>query len=103
MFNDYGYGGYLIWQLGPQHKVFIDGRADLYEYSGVLQDYMKIVNLDREALSLLRKYDIQSCLVNRKDAVATLLAASPDWKQVYSDDLSAIFVWKGSADAPRRN
>jgi hypothetical protein len=103
MFNDYGYGGYLIWQLGPQHKVFIDGRADLYEYSGVLQDYMKIVNLDGEALSLLRKYDIQSCLVNRKDAVATLLAASPDWKQVYSDDLSAIFVWKGSADALRRN
>ena len=28
MFNDYSYGGYLIWQLGPQHKVFIDGRAD---------------------------------------------------------------------------
>ena len=33
MFNDYFYGGYLIWRLGPQHKVFIDGRGDLYEYS----------------------------------------------------------------------
>ena len=39
MFNDYSYGGYLIWQLGPQQKVFIDGRADMYEYSGVFQDY----------------------------------------------------------------
>jgi hypothetical protein len=103
MFNDYGYGGYLIWQLGPQQKVFIDGRADLYEYSGVFQDYIKIVNLDREALFLLRKYDIQSCLVNRTDAIATLLATSPDWRQVYSDELSDIFVWKGARDASRKN
>jgi hypothetical protein len=92
MFNEYGYGGYLIWQLGPQHKVFIDGRADMYEYSGVFQDYMHIANLDRDALSLLRKYAIQSCLVQRKGALATLLTASPDWSQVYADDLTAIFV-----------
>jgi hypothetical protein len=103
MFNDYGYGGYLIWQLGPQQKVFIDGRGDLYEYSGVFQDYIRIVNLDREALFLLRKYDIQSCLVSRNDAIDTLLSTSPDWKQVYSDDLSDIFVWKGARDASRRN
>jgi hypothetical protein len=92
MFNEYGYGGYLIWKLGPEHKVFIDGRADIYEYSGVFQDYMHIANLDREALSLLAKYNIQSCLIGRKGALATLLAASPDWKQTYSDDLSVIFV-----------
>ena len=91
MFNDYTYGGYLIWQLGPQQKVFIDGRADMYEYSGVFQDYVRIVNLDRDALSLLGKYDIQSCLIKRKSALATLLAASPDWKQTYADDLSVNF------------
>src|ERR1700683_2717404 len=56
MFNEYGYGGYLIWRLGPQHEVFIDGRADLYEYAGVFQDYMKIANLSSEALRLLAKY-----------------------------------------------
>ena len=67
MFNEYGYGGYLIWKLGPQHKVFIDGRADMYEYSGVFQDYMHIANLDRDALSLLRKYAIQSCLVSAQE------------------------------------
>ena len=92
MFNEYSYGGYLIWQLGPQQKVFIDGRADMYEYSGVFQDYVRIVNLDTDALSLLGKYGIQSCLIQRNSALATLLAASPDWKQTYADDLSAIFV-----------
>jgi hypothetical protein len=99
MFNDYGYGGYLIWQLGPQHKVFIDGRADMYEYSGVFQDYAHIANLDNNALSLLGKYGIQSCLIKRKSGLATLLAASPDWKQAYADDQSAIFV-RSHAPAP---
>lgn len=92
MFNEYGWGGFLIWQLSPAHKVFIDGRADVYEYSGVFQDYIDISLLNRDALQLLGKYAIQSCLVQSKGPVATLLAASPDWKQVYSDDLSAIFV-----------
>jgi hypothetical protein len=27
MFNDYEYGGYLLWRLAPQIRVFIDGRG----------------------------------------------------------------------------
>ena len=91
MFNEYGWGGYLIWQL-PEHKVFIDGRGDLYEYSGVFKDYIDIASLNRNTFQLLRKYGVQSCLVQSKGALATLLSASPGWTQVYSDQLSTIFV-----------
>src|SRR5258708_5419172 len=38
MLNDYVYGGYLIWAL-PEHKVFMDGRADVYEWTGVLSEF----------------------------------------------------------------
>jgi hypothetical protein len=99
MFNEYGYGGYLIWQLGPQHKVFIDGRADMYEYSGVFQDYANIANLENNALALLGKYKIESCLIKRKSGLSTLLAASPDWKQIYSDSNSVLFVRTHAAAA----
>jgi asparagine N-glycosylation enzyme membrane subunit Stt3 len=92
MFNEYGYGGYLIWKASPQSKVFIDGRADMYEYSGVFQDYMSIINLDVSTLALLHRYNIQACLIGRKSALATLLSASPEWKPAYTDDLSEIFV-----------
>jgi hypothetical protein len=98
MFNAYGFGGYLIWQLGSQQKVFIDGRADLYEYSGVFQDYLHIANLNDDALRLLGRYKIESCLVGRKDALATLLSASPDWKRAYSDDVSVLFVRSNGAN-----
>jgi hypothetical protein len=90
-FNEYGYGGYLIWQLGPQYKVFIDGRADLYEYAGVFQDYMKIANLNASAMQLLSRYAITSCLVQKTSTLATLLAASPDWRLEYSDKASVLY------------
>ena len=98
MFNAYGFGGYLIWQLGSQQKVFVDGRADLYEYSGVFQDYLHIANVNDDALALLGKYKIESCLIGRKDALATLLSASPDWKRAYSDDVSMLFVRSNGAN-----
>lgn len=92
MYNTYGYGGYLVWTRGPLHKVFIDGRADVYERGGLFADYLDIADIKPDALILLRNYGIQSCLVERDEPVATLLAASPDWRRIYSDNLSALFV-----------
>jgi hypothetical protein len=97
MLNEYGWGGYMIWALTPKHKVFIDGRADIYEYAGVLTDYLSIVRLEPRTLALLRTYGIESCLIPRKASLATLLAVLPDWEQVYADDVSVLFVRRGQA------
>jgi hypothetical protein len=92
LFNEYGWGGYLIWSASPAHRVFIDGRADIYEYSGVLTDYLRITRLDPDTLGLLRKYGVEACLLGREAPLGTLLEALPDWKRVYSDELSNLFV-----------
>jgi hypothetical protein len=94
MYNDYAYGGYLIWQLDGQNKVFVDGRADIYERVGVLSDYLSISRLVLTAPFLLNAYNIQSCLIARDEALATLLDASPGWQKVYGDKLSVLFVRK---------
>jgi hypothetical protein len=91
MFNEYGFGGYLVWSM-PTHKVFIDGRGDVFEQAGVFSDYVGVMNLKPEALAILRSYNIESCLIPRDAPLATLLAARSDWKRVYDDKLSAIFV-----------
>lgn len=95
MFNTYGYGGYLIWQLDGQNKVFVDGRADIYERTGVLADYLAIARVQVAAPRLLDAYGVQSCLVARDEALRTLLDVMPGWQRVYSDDLSALFVRRG--------
>lgn len=91
MYNTYGSGGYLIWAL-PERKVFIDGRGDLYEIGGAFSDYLQVANLKPAAFAVLRSYRIQSCLLDRNEPLATVLGALPDWRQVYADDVAALFV-----------
>ena len=98
MFNDYAFGGYLVWALGPEHKVFIDGRGDLYEETGVFADYATIEDLRPATLGILRNYGIRSCMVDPNNALATLLSALPNWKRVYSDHVAAIYVRTGTAE-----
>jgi hypothetical protein len=92
MYNNYEFGGYLIFALDGRNKVFVDGRTDIYERAGVLADYASIAGVSPNSLPLLRAYNVQSCLLRHGEALATLLAASSQWQKVYADDLSVLFV-----------
>jgi hypothetical protein len=92
MLDSYGFGGYLIWSMGPEHKVFIDGRSEIYERGGVLSDYMELTHMKPGGLDVLRRYRIGSCLLNRNEPLSVALAAMPDWQEIYSDTTSALFV-----------
>ena len=91
-FNYFFWGGYLILNRGPAGKVFIDGRLDIYEYSGVLADYMAIVSLQPDVEMLLKKYHVRSCLIPPQSPLAILLDSSPRWHRVYRGNVSAIYV-----------
>jgi hypothetical protein len=91
MLNEYVYGGYLIW-AAPDRKVFIDGRADVYEWTGVFGDYMDWANLKTDPSFLLDKYNIDFCLLSREEPVARVVPMLPGWKAVYSDDMSVVLV-----------
>jgi hypothetical protein len=92
LLNSYGYGGYLIWQMSDVNKVFIDGRADIYERSGVLADYLSIARLGTAAPFLLNAYNVQSCLLDRHESLVTLLDASSEWQKIYGDQLSVLYA-----------
>jgi hypothetical protein len=95
MFNEYGWGGYLIWTFGTSRPVFIDGRADLYEYAGVFKDYLDISRLKADTPFLLEKYHIRSAFVESNSILATYLKVAPGWSLVYQDKLASIFVFRG--------
>jgi hypothetical protein len=86
------WGGYLDWKHNAGLKVFIDGRWDLFEAAGVLQDYLSIARLEPTTPFLLRKYRVDACLLARGSALDTYLSASPGWRRVYQDRISTIFV-----------
>ncbi len=92
LFNTDYWGMYLVRKLGPQQKIFMDGRSQLYEGTGVFADYIKITKPDPQALALLGKYAIGACLIPRGTTLATLLSVAPGWHEAYGDDLSVLYV-----------
>jgi hypothetical protein len=92
LINEYGWGGYLAWAHIPRRGVFIDGRADVYERTGVLEDYLSITGLKPGAFGLLEKYGIRACLLQPDAPLSTALAESPKWEKAYSDSVSVVYV-----------
>jgi hypothetical protein len=89
MFNTYAFGGYLVY---AGQKVFVDGRGDLFERGGVLSDYMQASLIRTGALQVLDRYQVRSCMLQRGEPLAVVLAASPNWERVYHDNVSELFV-----------
>ncbi len=86
--NYYLWGGYLNWK-DPDLKVFIDGRADIFEYSGVFKDYLSLLGLDAPE-AILDKYKARYVLFPRHEPFTYFMEHDPKWKTVYSDQLSIL-------------
>src|SRR5262249_46910368 len=99
MFNNYGFGGYFV---SHERKNVIDGRADVLESSGVLADYMNIIQIKPAALRILDRYGVQSCLILKDEPLTTVLGSLPEWKRVYSDGTAALFVRQAERGLSRR-
>jgi hypothetical protein len=103
LFNTYEFGGYLIWRLWPQERVFIDGRA-LSE--SVFNDYARILynhsaaDGGKTSQQLLDQYGIQAIVMNgfeySEGIVYNLLPAlsgnQTEWKLVYNDPQAVVFM-----------
>ena len=81
LFNQYEYGGELIYH---NILVYIDGRADLYS-GKVYKDYYSIIDLKKEAISLMKKYDFDYYLISDKCSLYTYLDNSDQFDLIYSD------------------
>lgn len=90
MLNEYVFGDYLIWAL-PEQKVFIDGRGDVFDWTGVFPEYGRTVTLAEDPKILLDKYRIRFCLL-AKGSVLGRVISSLGWREAYSDDVAAVFV-----------
>ncbi|WP_263419473.1 hypothetical protein [Terriglobus albidus] len=90
MLNEYVYGGYLIW-ASPENPVFVDGRSDVFEATGVLAEFADWSTLQADPNKLLAKYRINFCLLQRHSAMVPVLSLM-QWKTAYSDDISVVLV-----------
>jgi hypothetical protein len=92
MFNSYNWGGYLMFNA-PPHKVYIDGRTDLYV--DFLNDYFTVAIGSEEWRDEFEQWDIQFAVIETGSGLAEELSLADDWRTDYQDDLASIFVREG--------
>jgi len=84
------WGGYLIYRLYPQNKVFVDDRHDLYGEQ-FLKDYLKTLRLTPEWADFLNQRRVKWVLVPAESALANMLSLTQEWRVVYRDGASVLF------------
>lgn len=92
LFVFYDWGGYAIWKLYPQYRVFADGRADLYGDDLLRESMETVVQLRQGWHAALDQWNVQTILVPQNTALAQALLLDPHWRAPYRGPRSVIFV-----------
>ncbi|MFI5118346.1 MAG: hypothetical protein ACHP8B_16785 [Terriglobales bacterium] len=92
IFVYYDWGGYAIWKLYPQYRVFVDGRADLYGDDLLRQSIQTVVGLRTGWRDVLDRWQVEAVLVPPACAVAQALLLDPNWQVAFSDSKAILLL-----------
>jgi len=90
LFNEMGYGSYLIWAI-PEQGVFVDTRVELFPFEQWM-DYIHI-NRGTNYNEILSKYGVDRILLDKTEQsdLATALTKDRLWYMEYDDQYSQIW------------
>lgn len=88
----FNWGKYVIWHLGTQIKVSIDGRRETVYPDTVYDKYIDFHLGIGEWGSILEDYETHLALVKVAQPSYNFLKMKPGWVLIYEDSISAIFV-----------
>jgi hypothetical protein len=91
IYNEYGWGGYLIWRLYPDYRVNMDGRADVYG-DELIEEFLAVHVGESEWRNFLDKHGVRTALLRPDVPLASLLRQDVAWQKVFEDQGSVIFV-----------
>ena len=91
LFVYYDWGGYAIWKLYPQYRVFVDGRADLYG-DELLHQFQEMWQVRTDWRRDLDSWGVQSVLVPPSSALSEALLLDPNWRVNYQDSQAIVFL-----------
>jgi len=92
LMNHYNWGGYFIWQLYPEYRVYIDGRADVYGDS-FLEEFAATYYLRGSSWRLgLERWGVRTVVLPPDAPLVTALSSLPQWKVVFSDRQATVLT-----------
>jgi hypothetical protein len=88
MFNDFNWGGYLLYRLWPLQRVFIDSQTDFYGEQ-LVRDYQQIITAKPGWDQRLIQYRIEWVMIPFEAPLAQALRAG-GWQELYEDTTTVI-------------
>lgn len=96
LLNNFDLGGYLLYRLHPERRVFIAGNTSMYPLDFLLYYRAHVTSAAADPEELYRRHGVRTVAVDLPSrATATLiakLAASERWALVFLDRAGAVFV-----------
>jgi hypothetical protein len=92
VFHYVAWGGYLAWRLGPEQRIFVDGRYEAYRPE-VFDDYALISAAEPGWEARLTHYGIGQLVLSRagQAGLVTALDGASGWQSVYQDGDVAVY------------
>ena len=90
MFNEFTWGGYLLYRLWPEQLVFIDGQTDFYG-EALTREYLQVKDVDAGWENVLDKYQVGWVIIPSSAHLASELRELPGWEPIYEDSTAQIF------------
>jgi hypothetical protein len=99
LFSVYAWGGYELWRLYPQYRMFMDGRTHVYG-PDVLREFLDVVNVSPRWQVVLDKWQVQTILALRSSPLSETLLAQGGWRLVFTEREAVVFVRETDANRP---
>ncbi len=91
LFNSYNWGGYLLWRLGAEYPVYVDGRTDVYD-DRFLRNFLAITLVSPEYDQRLWDTGAKIVMIEAGSPLDNFLARNARWREAYRDDRAAVYV-----------
>jgi len=89
MFNHFDWGGYLIFNLWPNKRVFIDSQTDVYG-EDFTRKYEQVITLKSGWQKVLDEYDARWAIIPPSWPLGNALKES-GWREIYQDNTAVIY------------
>jgi hypothetical protein len=99
LFSVYAWGGYELWRLYPEYRMFMDGRTHVYG-ADVLKDFLDVVAVSPRWQTVLDKWQVQTILALRSSPLTETLQAQGGWRLVFTEREAVVFVRETDANRP---
>lgn len=101
MFNGYDDGGYLIYRLWPERKIFIDGRVDMYG-DAFFKEYNAIYAGTAGWKQRFDRYGIDFAILDNDAPLRQLLLVEGSFTEVYRDGHHSVLLRSPARQAEQR-